>query len=200
MSTPAELASLPEPAPQAFDAARALAAIERIASQPEKFRTLLKGLGAEAFSRTYREGGWDVAQIVHHVADSHLHSYLRCKYALCETDPVIHPYEENDWVLTPDCDPEAVDEALALLDALHRKWTRLFRGLDEAGWNRSFIPDRARTTDFTSRSRSTRGTATGTWPRLRWRWGGMFGLPPKSLEADQFPVGSFQITSSSTRP
>lgn len=138
MSNPAELARLPMPDPTVFDAARALAAVERIAAQPSRFRALTSGLSLEALGRRYREGGWNVAQIVHHVADSHLHSYLRCKYALCETDPVIHPYEENDWVLTPDCDPEAVDEALALLDALHRKWTRLFRGLDEAGWNRSF--------------------------------------------------------------
>lgn len=134
----ATLANLPTPDPLAYEPGQAAQSIGRLEAQPSRFAKLLAGKSPSELASTYRPGGWRVDQIVHHVVDSHLHSYMRCKYALCEDSPNITPYEENDWVATPDFQAGEVAESLELLALLHRRWVRLFRGLDEAMWNRRF--------------------------------------------------------------
>ena len=112
---------------------------------PRRLSRLLAGVEPGRLLATYREGGWTVTEIVHHLADSHMHAYLRTKFALCEDLPTIKPYDENAWVTTPECAAEQVRGAAALLSSLHSRWTALFSGLDEAGWNRAFHhPERKR--------------------------------------------------------
>lgn len=135
---PSAIARLPMPTPDRFDPVRVADHLATLASYPARLAGLVGGLDPYRLQATYREGGWNVTKIVHHVVDSHLHSYMRCKYALCESTPTIAPYEENDWVRTPDCSTETVADALVLLAALHRRWTTFFRGLDQASWLRRF--------------------------------------------------------------
>jgi uncharacterized damage-inducible protein DinB len=71
----------------------------------------------------YREGGWTVKQLVHHVADSHMNAYIRFKLALTEENPTIKPYEEAEWAKLPDTFNVPVNVSVTLLHALHRRWT-----------------------------------------------------------------------------
>lgn len=142
---PTAAARLPEPVRPSFDPVTLLADLGEIARLPDLFREVVSGASSEDLSRTWREGSWTVAQLVHHVLDSHLHSYARCKFALCETNPSIKPYDENLWVTTADCTSSSVEETLDMLELLHRRWVRLLSGLDEGSWSRSFHhPERKR--------------------------------------------------------
>lgn len=140
---PRDVLAISEPVWARYDAALVEAALDEIAVFPKRLAEFLKGVGAEELGARYREGGWTVAQIVHHLVDSHLHSYSRCKFALVEDGPTIKPYDENRWVETPECGPEQVGEALEFLEHLHRRWVRLLRGLAPSQWERTFFhPER----------------------------------------------------------
>jgi hypothetical protein len=83
-------------------------------------------------------GGWTLKQVVHHLPDSHLNSYVRCKWALTEDAPIIKAYFEDRWAELPDtrC---SIDVSLRLLEALHSRWVVLLESLDEAAWARTFV-------------------------------------------------------------
>jgi len=135
----------PRPVREVWDPDHASRDLAVIAALPGRLSRLLEGVQASGLGSRYREGGWTVAEIVHHLVDSHLHSYLRCKYALCENHPSIVPYDENVWVGTPECSTEAVGEAVEFLARLHARWIRMMTGLDEVGWRRTFHhPERNR--------------------------------------------------------
>lgn len=87
----------------------------------------------------YREGGWTIRQLVHHVADSHMNAFIRCKLALTEDKPVIKPYDQDAWVLTSDCSQVPVNMSITLLHALHHRWFHLLKGLTEAQLQRTII-------------------------------------------------------------
>jgi len=112
--------------------------VEEIAAAPANLRTTVSGLAAERWETPYREGGWTVRQVVHHLPDSHMHSYARFKFALTEDDPVIKPYAEDRWAELADVRVVAPETSLLLLEALHERWTALLRSLTEAEWGRSF--------------------------------------------------------------
>jgi uncharacterized damage-inducible protein DinB len=87
----------------------------------------------------YREGGWTVKQLVHHVADSHMNAFIRCKLALTEDKPVIKPYDQDAWVLTTDVNAVPVNVSITLLHSLHIRWYHLLKGLSEADLQRSIV-------------------------------------------------------------
>lgn len=86
----------------------------------------------------YRPGGWNVTQVVHHVADSHMNAYTRFKLALTEDNPVIKPYEEQLWAELPDVTSTPINVSNTLLHALHKRWTKLMDGLTDEQWERTF--------------------------------------------------------------
>lgn len=86
-----------------------------------------------------REGGWTVRQVVHHLSDSHLNSYVRFKLALTEESPTIKPYDEQAWARLGDSRDTPIEVSLRLLEALHERWVVLLRGLKEEDWQRSFV-------------------------------------------------------------
>jgi len=95
----------------------------------------------------YRDGGWTVRQVVHHVADSHANSYIRFRLAVTEDEPTIKPYAEDRWAELEDAKFSPIAVSLDLLDAIHRRWIRLLRSLDEGQWQRAFVhPENGRTT------------------------------------------------------
>ena len=113
--------------------------IDEIARTPAEMRAAVAGLSAEQLDTPYREGGWTVRQVVHHVPDSHLNALIRFKFALTEDEPTIKPYDENQWAKLADYRLTPVEVSLALLEALHDRWVRLLRSMSEADFQRTFI-------------------------------------------------------------
>lgn len=117
------------------EAARGLY-IEHIAQLPGLLRARIGQLSEVQLGAPYRPGGWTPLQVVHHVADSHLNSFVRFKLGLTEDTPTIKPYEEAAWAELPDCLNVPVEVSLDLLEALHRRWTTLLRSLKPEDWQR----------------------------------------------------------------
>ena len=120
------------------DAARA-ARIADIEAAPRLLRAAVEGMSERQLDTPYREGGWTVRQVVHHVPDSHLNAYVRFKLALTEDAPTIKPYDEALWAALPDSRETPVAVSLTLLDALHQRWVTLLRAMAPADFSRTFI-------------------------------------------------------------
>jgi hypothetical protein len=112
--------------------------IDDIEVLPHDLRGLVGLLNSGQLGTAYRPEGWTVAQVVHHLADSHLNSYVRFRLALTEDRPTIKPYAEAAWAELPDARGEPVGPSLDLIDALHWRWTRMLRSLGDAEWKREF--------------------------------------------------------------
>jgi uncharacterized damage-inducible protein DinB len=125
-------------APASTTEAERAALIGQIEVAPARLREAVLGLGQEQLETPYRPGGWTVRQVVHHVPDSHLNSYMRFRLALTEDEPTIKPYQEDRWAELPDARTAPPEVSLDLLEALHRRWTRLLRSLPPPDWQRRF--------------------------------------------------------------
>ena len=123
---------------EAFTPALAQAYVQNIAALPGLLRQAVLGLTNAQLDTPYRPGGWTVRQVVHHLADSHMNSYIRFKLALTEDNPVIKPYEEQRWAELPDAQKEPVETSLVLLEALHQRWVVLLKSLSDTDWVRTF--------------------------------------------------------------
>jgi len=115
------------------------AAIATLAALPEKLRAAVRGLSAAQLDTPYREGGWTVRQLVHHLADSHMNSYVRMRLALTEDWPTIKPYDEKLWADLPDARTAAIDDSLQLIAGMHARWVVLLRSLTEDQWQRGYV-------------------------------------------------------------
>jgi hypothetical protein len=115
---------------------------DQIAGLPSRMRQAVAGLQEGQLETPYREGGWTVRQVVHHVPDSHLNAYIRFKWALTEDAPTIKPYDETAWATLKDSTLTPVEVSLTLLDSLHARWTVLLQSLSEQDFQRKFThPD-----------------------------------------------------------
>jgi DinB superfamily len=115
--------------------------IRRIESLPAKVEAALAGLTDAQLDIPYRDGGWTVRQVAHHLADSHLNAYIRFKWTLTEETPTIKAYDEKAWAVTPEThsDPTV---SVALLKSLHHKWVILLKSIAAADLSRQFYhPD-----------------------------------------------------------
>ena len=114
------------------------ASIAVIAALPAQLRAAVAGLTDAQLDTPYRDGGWTVRQVVHHLPDSHINSYTRFKLALTETEPTIKPYDEEAWALLPDSRDTPIETSLVLLEALHSRWVILLRSIREDQWALAF--------------------------------------------------------------
>jgi hypothetical protein len=112
--------------------------IDDIEAAPAHLRAAVSGLSPEQLDTPYRPGGWTVRQVVHHVPDSHLNSYVRFRLALTEDQPTIKPYDEKRWAELADARTAPIEPSLALLESLHRRWVLLLRSFDPDDFARSF--------------------------------------------------------------
>ncbi len=112
--------------------------LNEIAGAPANVRAAVRGLSEAQFETPYRPGGWTVRQVVHHVPDSHLNSYVRFKLALTEEEPTIKPYAEDRWAELADTKSTPIEVSLTLLDSLHDRWVRLLGSLTPEQWKRTF--------------------------------------------------------------
>jgi len=114
-------------------------AMDVIAETPALLRAAASGLTATQLDTPYRQGGWTVRQVVHHMPDSHLNAYIRLRLALTEDQPTIKTYEENLWAQLPDAKTAPIEISLVLLEALHDRWVRLLRSLTADQFARVFV-------------------------------------------------------------
>lgn len=124
--------------PAHFEEAPIASWIETIFRFPSDLTALVENLSDEQLDTPYRPGGWTIRQLVHHVGDSHMNSYVRFKWTLTEDQPVIKAYYEDRWAELPDSKGDIVP-ALTLVKALHEKWVILLKTLGEQDLHRSFI-------------------------------------------------------------
>jgi uncharacterized damage-inducible protein DinB len=114
------------------------ALINDIEQAPSRLRAAVANLTPEQLDTPYRDGGWTVRQVVHHVPDSHMNAYVRWKLALTEDEPTIKPYFEDRWAKLADTHSTPIEISLALLDSLHARWVKLLRSLTQEEWKRNF--------------------------------------------------------------
>src|ERR1700681_4644406 len=112
--------------------------VEQIAQTPAHLRAAVAGLSNEQLETPYRPEGWTVRQVVHHVPESHLNSYMRFKLAITEEEPTIKPYYEDRWAELDDARTAPIEMSLNLLDALHERWVWFLRSLKDADFQRTF--------------------------------------------------------------
>lgn len=113
--------------------------IGEIETLPEKLFEAVNGLNKDQLQTQYRPDGWTIQQIVHHIADSHMNSYIRFKLALTEDKPMIKPYDEQLWAELPDSNVTDINVSLDLIKSLHRRWTDLLKQLSDEQLNREFL-------------------------------------------------------------
>jgi len=126
-------------APDEITDALRMSAIAALQALPATLRAAVDGLTDAQLETSYRDGGWTVRQVVHHVADSHMHAYIRVKFALTEQSPTIRPYDEAAWAVLPDVMTVPPQVSLSLIDGIHARWVACLRGLHGEQFAQSFV-------------------------------------------------------------
>ncbi len=109
---------------------------------PQHLENAVLNLDDQQLSTPYRDGGWTVKQVVHHVADSHINAFIRFKLGLTEENPAIKPYLEAEWARLPDTQNLPVNVSLTLLHALHTRWLEVLKNIKAEEWDRTvFHPE-----------------------------------------------------------
>lgn len=113
-------------------------ATNQIAQAPASLRKAVENLTQEQLNTPYRPGGWTVRQVVHHLPDSHLNSYIRIKLALTEEHPTVKTYLEDRWAELEDYKITPVETSLLLFESLHQRWVLLLRSLQDSDFEKAF--------------------------------------------------------------
>lgn len=112
--------------------------IRDIAALPSQLRAAVAGLTPDQLQHPYRDEGWSVAQVVHHLADSHMNSYIRFKLAATADNPTVVGYDEAAWARLPDAVSTDLDGSLAILEAVHGRWVHFLESLGPEAFARTF--------------------------------------------------------------
>ncbi|OKS89096.1 YfiT family bacillithiol transferase [Mucilaginibacter polytrichastri] len=123
--------------PAAYTQEDITAWIADIKALPMQVRNAVIGLTDLQLNTPYRPGGWTIKQVVHHMADSHMNSLIRFKWALTEENPTIKTYHEDKWATQPDY-ALPVESSLKMLEGIHQHLVALLESFSEAEWNRTF--------------------------------------------------------------
>lgn len=111
--------------------------IEDIGSYTNRLRATVDGLDSEDLNKTYREGSWNVRQLVHHIADSQVNMYQRLKLALTDDNPSVTPFIQDEWVKFPDSELP-IECSVKLLEGINERIVAIGQGLNEAQLKRVF--------------------------------------------------------------
>ncbi len=114
-------------------------AIQILQLFPEQLRLLVHSFNDEALNRTYREGGWTIRQLVHHIADSHNHAYIRFRWALTEDNPTIKAYDEKAWADMYDYKNAPIAWSISHIEVIHHKLVTIMKSLSNEDWERTYI-------------------------------------------------------------
>lgn len=116
--------------------------IDKIRCLPQQIAELVAALTDDELTARPLAGEWSVAQNVHHLADSHMNSYIRCKLIATEEHPTLKPYDQDLWAAMADASGPDVMISLQLLSALHARWVVFWESLPESAWSRTgFHPE-----------------------------------------------------------
>ncbi|MBK9746198.1 MAG: DinB family protein [Chloroflexi bacterium] len=116
--------------------------IARIRSFPDVLEAAVRSLTPDQLTAEALPGEWTIAQVVHHLADAHMHAYARFKHIQVEEYPTFKPYEQTDWAETPEARDAHIADSLAILRGLHHRWARLMESLTDEQWARKGLhPD-----------------------------------------------------------
>ena len=112
--------------------------IQEINEFPDMLAEAVSNFNDEKLNTHYRDGGWTVRQVIHHVADSHMNAYIRIRLALTENNPTIKPYEEQKWAELFDAKTAHVEVSLNIIKFIHQRWVMLLNSLTESDFNKTF--------------------------------------------------------------
>jgi uncharacterized damage-inducible protein DinB len=124
-------------APATYDMAALCRAIDHIAACPKELRAAVGGLSDAQLDTSYREGGWTIREVAHHLPDSHMNAYIRCKLAVAEDHPRVTAYNQDDWTKFADVRNVPIEVSVRLVEALHERWVTFLRSLPEAAFART---------------------------------------------------------------
>lgn len=112
--------------------------IEELRCFPYLLEEAVKQFPPNILNLTYREGGWTIAQIVHHLADVNMNSFIRCKLALTEENPIVKTYEENLWAETLEAKDFHIAPSLYIINGVHWRWWKLLRALTPTDFEKTY--------------------------------------------------------------
>ena len=113
--------------------------IDSLRGVPTEMREAVKDLSDEQIDTPYRDGGWTVRQVVHHVPESHMNAYIRMKWGLTEDKPTIKTYNEKAWSALPEAHTTPIDVSLDLLSAIHARWDFLLKSMTAEDFERTIL-------------------------------------------------------------
>jgi uncharacterized damage-inducible protein DinB len=125
--------------PQPFSEVQSREWVDEIANLPQLIEYAVTNLDERQLDQSYREGGWSVKQLVHHVADSHMNAYIRFKLGLTEDNPTIKPYNQEGWANMADTKNLPINLSLTILHAVHKRWVEILRNVSNEEWNRTVV-------------------------------------------------------------
>lgn len=112
--------------------------IDEIEQLPARLESTVHGFTPEQLDTPYRPNGWTIRQVVHHLPDSHMNSYIRFKLALTEEQPTIRPYMEDRWAMLTDYRDTPIEVSLSLLSSLHQRWVIVLRAMEASQFSMTF--------------------------------------------------------------
>lgn len=112
--------------------------IGTISGLPARLRSAVENLNDSQLDTPYREGGWTIRQVVHHIADSHMNALIRFKLALSEDVPTVKPYNESEWAEHPDAKTLPPEHSLRIIEGVHARWKTLLENMSDAEWNKKY--------------------------------------------------------------
>lgn len=124
--------------PETIEMATIESWLDDVATTPEALRQAVIGLTGEQLDTPYREGGWTMRQVVHHLHDTHMHTYTNFKLALTEDNPTVTPIPINAFAELPDSREGDVDNGVAFFDAVQKQWVAVMRTMSRADFDRTF--------------------------------------------------------------
>lgn len=150
--------------------------LHQIRMLPANLEYAIQDLDAHQLETPYREGGWTVKELIHHIADSHINAYIRFKLGLTEENPTIKAYDQDAWAQLPDTKNLPVNISLTLLHALHARWYQLMYDMTPEQWQRTvYHPQRKQTLSlwdllksYSWHSRHHTAHITNLRDRMRW--------------------------------
>lgn len=113
--------------------------IQELELFPKQLITIASELTPDLLLESYRPGGWNAQQIIHHIADSHINAYIRIKLVLTENTPVIKPYDQNAWALLDDSQKLPIEISLRLIESIHARMVYVLKSTDKAAFQRKYI-------------------------------------------------------------
>jgi hypothetical protein len=118
-------------------------AIQKIAALPAQLEALIAGRADSDLNKNYGPGKWTARQVIHHLADAHIHSFIRMRYIATTNNPTIQSYDQNAWAELPDACTGPIEPSLEILKGVHARWAAFLQALPEEAFSRTgFHPER----------------------------------------------------------